>query len=500
MSEHNDLSLLRRENEGLHPHQILQEFFQNPEYGTPENISPAGCIELARRSNEIGGEMNGHIIWNAWRDQFPVSIDKNNVNFEGHEFSEGANFLNYNFGERANFRKTIFRQKANFVGASFGNSSDFSFSYWEREAWFQFSRWDSDIRFGYAYWRNHAEFMGSQWGSASFHSVIADGGLGFRGASWADSVDFSCSTFKGWIDLEAATWNWLANHNYYSYGTCAYQNAKSHAEGWGCDPTIFPHINCSGALFEREVNFSNRKFTRSARFGNYEQSSITNIKRDMNGLPIYDEKGNPRTKQSDTVNGQPTSFQTPPIFHGCELHQDTSFAGAIFPPATGNDSAARAYRTLKLAFGKQQAIREEQRFFHLEMDEEAQRESGLRGWLFKAYKIFSDYGFSVKIPMSYLGYSIIMFTLMYGLLSWVGNCVEGIGGCSFKPQWLEFSLLQALPIPGLDRLSSDASKEFWPQGDWWVLWLLFLVILQKIIGFSTLFLAGLGLRNLFKLR
>lgn len=99
----------------------------------------------------------------------------------------------------------------------------------------------------------------------------------------------------------------------------------------------------------------------------------------------------------------------PPKFHGCELHQDTSFEGAEFPKPTGSEEAARAFRTLKLAFSKQQAIREEQRFFKLEMEEETLRETGLKRQLFVTYKYFSDYGFSITRPFTLL----IFFPALY---------------------------------------------------------------------------------------
>ena len=60
-----------------------------------------------------------------------------------------------------------------------------------------------------------------------------------------------------------------------------------------------------------------------------------------------------------------------PLFHNAKLHQDTSFAGVVWPKARASDAAARAYRTLKLAFAQQQATRQEQLFFRKEMEVEA---------------------------------------------------------------------------------------------------------------------------------
>jgi hypothetical protein len=119
-----------------------------------------------------------------------------------------------------------------------------------------------------------------------------------------------------------------------------------------------------------------------------------------------------------------------------------------------------------------------------------------------AYKKFSDYGFSVIRPLTYWVIAILCLTAIYGLLSWMGQCGPSLDGnaCVFTPQWLEFSLLQTLPLPGLDKLSEVASKAFWPAGAWWGLALSLLVIVQKTISLAALFLVGLALRNLFKLK
>lgn len=92
------------------------------------------------------------------------------------------------------------------------------------------------------------------------------------------------------------------------------------------------------------------------------------------------------------------------------------------------------------------------------------------------------------------------FTVVYGLLSWLGQCGLSVQACHFAPQWLEFSLVQTLPLPGLDKLSEAASKAFWPKGAWWGLFLSALVIAHKTISLAALFLIGLALRNLLKLK
>lgn len=224
----------------------------------------------------------------------------------------------------------------------------------------------------------------------------------------------------------------------------------------------------AGAIFHKDVDFSNCKFKSKISFRNAHFLS------------------------------------SPPKFHGCELHQDTSFEGAVFPPATGDEDAASAYRTLKLAFSKQQAIREEQRFFRLEMEEETLRRTGAERWFFMAYKILSDYGFSVTRPMFFL--LVVPFIWMitwYACLSLFELVPTGIFNRELPiSTWLaqvsRWSLTSAFSIPGID-LARDLRQSLFGNS---VIATIALVLemLQKILSLTGLFLIGLALRNLFKLK
>jgi len=52
----------------------------------------------------------------------------------------------------------------------------------------------------------------------------------------------------------------------------------------------------------------------------------------------------------------------------------------------------------------------------------------------------------------------------------------------------------------VQELSEAARKAFWPQGAWWHLGLSALVFVHKTLSLTALFLIGLALRNLFKLK
>jgi uncharacterized protein YjbI with pentapeptide repeats len=393
----------------------------------------------------------------------------NLANFQGAQWGEGANFRGARWGDGANFRGAQWGDFADYRGAMWGDRANFESAVWSSYANFQGAQWDIGAKFEFARWGILADFRGAQWvGGAEFCATLWGDGADFQGAQWA-SLRRVFLTEEKW------------------------EIAKQWANDQGASPDSFGFMDFSGAKFDGDVNFSNRKFTQKTFFGKLHPDVVRKrVRPDTTGTALVLE--------NDPDQRRHCIFAQAPVFHGCELHQNSSFEEAQFPCASGSEDAARAYRTLKLAFSKQQAVREEQRFFRLEMEEETLRETGLKRLLFQAYKTFSDYGFSITRPLKYGGLGVLGFTVLYGLLSWLGQCGLSVKACHFAPQWLEFSLLQTLPLPGLDKLSEAASKAFWPQVAWWSFGLSVLVILHKTFSLAVLFLIGLALRNLFKLK
>ena len=531
---------------GIPVRETIREIFRNPENGTPDNISRAGCLALALKSNEVGGEGNGYVVWNAWRGEFPVrgmratndvknhtqfahidfQLPENKVgSFARFHFANDADFRGALLGHCCNFQHAKWGHRANFDDAKWGNFAQFDHAYWgqfasfKRCQWgggahfrcahwgqhsnFRGARWGTDCRFFGAQWDPQADFQGAHWGEsakfkgaqwgaeADFRGACWESSANFRGAQWGRDVNFCDTQWGAGVDFSAASWEKLLS--VYPRKRC-HAAAQAWAKTHGLSPETIGRNTFCGARFLGDVSFENRKFRGRTDFSNSDKRQ--RVVRDEKGCIVFDAHGN----LSWEDHPDQKQFSVAPKFHGCELHQDTSFEGADFPRATVGEEAAHAYRTLKLAFSKHQAIREEQRFFRLEMEEETLRETGLKRWLFKRYRTFSDYGFSITRPLKYWGISVLAITAGYGFLSWLGQCGLSVQACRFAPQWLEFSLLQTLPLPDLNKLSEAARAEFWPDYGWWGLALLVLVIVHKTISLVALFLIGLALRNLFKLK
>jgi len=444
------------------------------------------------------------VVWNAWRSVFPVTGRPGNycnvTDFENVDFRiEAINLSKFMFGDGARFQAAQWGNGASFTAAHWGNLANFQGAQWGEGANFRGARWGDGANFRGAQWGDFADYRGAMWGDrANFESAVWSSYANFQGAQWDIGAKFEFARWGILADFRGAQWVGGAEFCGTLWGDGAdfqgaqwaslrrvflteekWEIAKQWANDQGASPDSFGFMDFSGAEFQGKVDFSNRKFTATTRF----------VDGDLDKRPHC-------------------IFGSVPLFHGSELHQDTSFEGAVFPQATGSDGAVSAYHTLKLAFSKQQAVRKEQLFFRLEMVEErighwnkakqawrrfkllAGFREGLTWILYKAYSLLSDYGFSVARPLLLLVATWFLFASIYGSYSSGETvCVVWQPGCVLQETWLSYSLQQALPLTGFDKLKYAIENV--PIG-----WL----FIHKTLSLAALFLIGLALRNLFKLK
>jgi len=469
------LNLPERTEDGLDEiREVIRDFFESAPldahgtslFGSPESISKAGCLALAKK---------GCLYWNEWRKAFPVSSSgENAANFSGYDFTEvEIRFAGFDFGGFVDFSHCIFPGGIlSFFGSKFGDYCDF-----------RGARFGDGCTFDKSNFEGRVCFIGSQFGlNTSFHKVEFCADVNFLGAQFGPNTQFLGCVFKGWVNFSASSWEQLKELN--EWGDDQFAKVRQFSRRLNVSPDSFWQIDFRGTQFlgypakngETSLDFSNRKFLARLDFS--------------------------------PLDGSPVKFASVPKFHGCEFHQDTSFEDALFPGPSGNDKAARAYRAIKLAFSKLQAIREEQRFFRLEMDEEkeghrikgrdaikkalpymALREGGT--WiLYWLYKQASDYGFSVTKPFLVLVMLWLLFAQIYGSYTGVERCYDiWRAHCEIQGGWLSYSLQQALPLPGFNKLKPaiDGVSVAW-------------VAFHKTLSIAAVFLIGLALRNLFKLK
>jgi Pentapeptide repeats (9 copies) len=464
----------------------------------PYNITKEELINLVKA---------GKNTFNSW------SRLRQTANFAQWDFDEmqitGLNFFEFFGGAR-------------FDAAVFGDGTEFQHAKFHGHVYFTNSIFLGNATFSSANFGTQADFTGAQFrNKASFNDSRFQTAI-FRGAQFASTVNFNNAVFEWQAIFDATEWRYLASREdiepqeFYKALNRRLEKIREWAEPRDITPKTFRKISFSGARFGRFATFEGRQFEAKTDFGcsgpigqpfcfrdwirhKYRARKTHDYQyfkgRSEIGSDLDRDVKEPMFSWLRRLlkmrKFRSTIFEGAPVFHNCKLYVDTSFDDAIFPAATGNLDAARAYRTLKIAFSQQQAIKEEQRFFKLELAEEAKRIPLYlpRRWLFGAFWLFSNYGFGVWLPFVWWLICICSFAGIYSQMAGAPNSVLWQ---HFSGSPLEFSLLHSLPLPGLEKFSTLSSTQFHFSNS--------VVLLQKAISFTLLFLIGLGLRNLFKMK
>ena len=251
-----------------------------------------------------------------------------------------------------------------------------------------------------------------------------------------------------------------------------------------------PCVDFSGCTFKSGANFKGTQFGKHAVLERVRFSSTANF----TDARFEDNVTFQGSAFHGETNFELVHFGGVPNFHGCTLNQNTSFEGAKYSDIP-SARAASAYRTLKLAFAQQHDIRKEQHFFRLEMRAETGITKYPKRLLYQLYQLLSDYGFSLIRPVGLWFICLVLATFSYGYLAEASFSVTNIDWpLTFR--FIKYSLLNAVPLPGLDKMSADL---FLKDSDI-QLALTILEILHKTVSLVAFFLVGLALRNLFKMK
>lgn len=511
----------------------------------PNNITRDECLALAKCGVEA---------WNDWREGFGVrgrypGPYKNFADFSSQDFSsESTDFSGFKFGHYAEFSDAKF-WNAFFAGAEFGHEARFIGTKFEGrtcfdgarfglEACFRRSEFGPDAslsecefdsrasfqsaRFGDSFncrgsvfgdgaefdWAHFDQFVSFQGalflGSASFVAVSVGAPADFSGLMVSAALSFEAANFTGQTTFQGLSWGALKQELQLGEGRSALQ---VRADEWHASPWVFKAVNFRGATFGGSVDFSDRHFEGATEF------SKTHSDTEALGFSRLDEPLASHVSHELVATefgrmylpkGRAVRFAWAPDFFQCRFHQNTSFDGASFPAADGSEDAARAYRVLKLAFSEQQATREEQRFFKLEMQEEAASENGWKRWLYSAYEITSDFGFSVWRPLVTLVLLPALVGMFLYLLCmsfhhpklWLSALAQD---SALTSEWLQFSFANMAPLPD-GELLKDLREALFGSNTYAAVIALKLETLQKVLALAGYFLFGLALRNLFKMK
>jgi uncharacterized protein YjbI with pentapeptide repeats len=436
----------------------------------PENITRDECLALARC---------GAQTWNQWRREFPSKFFRtsdrfhaiqsflrgNCANFSGVEFIESIDFSGFEFGAGANFEQATFHKQSDFRRSNFDDGCNFAFCKFLESVTFSGSTFLGETQFSVTEFRAGAVFEVVTFGSSAK----------FSGARFDGEVFFDCKYPSGSIAFDEVTFG----------GHISRFSATSFKQEDG----RISNANFAGAHFLGASDFSNLKFIGVTKFSK----------------SLFSQKNSRITKDGRDhwlhwkAEERFVRFSQPPLFFNTSFEEDVSFERADFPSVTGFETSARAYRALRKIFASLGTKNEENRFFRLEMAEEAKAAEHSRDpakWLYIAYRELANFGFSVQRPVLLLVITLLLMLPLYAWQAGLQACWPNSPGCSLTGPLFQFAAAHALP--GFEKLAEPASKALFGEqmGVWTVLTLLH----HKAVSLLALFLIGLALRNLFKMK
>lgn len=374
-------------------------------------------------------------------------------------FDQELNLNGYNFLTEAWFSGVEFRKEVNFNGANF-----------QKKAYFHATTFGGNISFNGAVFNKEVIFANSTFAvtaMAEFKGSIFRKTTSFERVEFLSDANFISAVFDRYVCFDGAIFQKLANFS----SKINVERGRVKDDKKLC----FNSISFSGAHFKERAIFNNRHFRGTTIFG------------------IFD--------------GKPARFEYAPLFYNCEFFPGTTFVDTEFVINKDDHEAAQAFNTLKLAMSQQQSTRNEHLFIQKELESERLSSTDARKYLYWLYKFVSDYGFSVRRPIYSLMAIMMFFVVLYGSVGSYSRCGSlfitdkcNING-KLVAKTIEFSILEALPALGFDKYNDTLREELFKSSSYLSYSIVsILIVLQKSLGVASLFLMGLALRNLFKMK
>lgn len=434
-------------------------------------------------------------------------------------FGRPVNFKGCTFPADFSFAGTVFQNGVDLADARFGNCADVSLVS-SASLCLQGVTFEGDARIGCSSVPEIRFTTCKCNGTLTLlvsgdQNVIVDKcrfASGFRLTGGVSSFVVGDTVISGHADFSSSTFNEIARFGpgLELCGDSTFRNSTFAKEATFESATFEGKASFVDTLFGVRVSF------RHCRFADDVDLSATNKERPlvraflMQDCEVKGCLSMGGRKLAGPTHFRRVEFAVPPNFHDADVHQDTVFDAVDFEKGVAHESGERAFRTLKLAMHKHLALREELFFFRLEMRARMNQEKRWSVWsLYRIYGAWSDFGLSVRRPVVWLIISLVVF----GSLTWVlvdhdrlMNCVFLRGAvCEYDRgraiQIASLSVAQSLPfIPVVRELGDTAAKDLGLKNDGYVaLFYIVLAGLQAICSLILLFLAGLGLRNMFRL-
>ncbi len=476
--------------------------------------------------------------------QFP-EVDFSHARFEGR-----ANFKNTSFiGEFTRFRNTQFGGEASFEEAKFsGSFADFRDTEFSEKVFFIKTRFNGDASFRDALFYQNATFQDTGFikvtnfrgvefkEGAFFPRTEFNGNASFLGSQFNEAVSFRDAHFSKIVRFRNAQFKGNAHFQYVQFSRehSDFRNARFNEKAYFTNATFskegtlfrkseFNRIaDFQSTQFNGAANFRNAKFKENARFkdsqfkfcarfiaaqfegladftssGNNKEIDAFQDEVYFDGAEFLDDVNFNNRKFQQSTNFSECTFHKAPRFHNCLLHQETDFTDARFLDTTSPGSAM-AYQTLKLDMENKRARQEQLKFYALEMKSRrtAEKRKILKfiSWLYEAT---SDYGQRIFLPLVWLAFFFLCFTLFYA--GYFKELLD-LDAASILPKSLHFSIKQIIRPFGVFGYSSTSGLSGTiPPSSLQALPLIIVASLQSFLSLALLLLSGLAARWRFKI-
>jgi hypothetical protein len=462
--------------------------------------------------------------------RFGGSTFGNKANFEGAAFGEMADFRNVTFGENANFTKTTFADEACFRRTVFGGESyfketlfghriDFKQVVFQGRVTFSPKRLGDRINFAGAVFENDVFFQeGLKFGiapdfrGAVFHRMSVWRGVEFGkaatfiGTSFVGSVDFGDSLFGEQATFVGASFVEQVDFSNAVFGDKVRFDSQP-------DETLISHLRMNAWVLPADSTNTNlMNLWRSVRPNPERFPAITFRNARFAGYASFNDR-----HLYNEVDFAYSKFSQPPEFRNVMGHDQLHWARVRFgfrgkmpflpirtPGWTTDHKAMTWLRRLRKIANEIHDTDAERDIFVLErMAERGVLWKGdwRRPWrplvptiLMGLYRIFSNYGRSVVLPLLWLVGSNVGFYFWYDSLVAPALRTERVADALYT-----FTLANAVPFVGATRQSLGAAIEKL-FSDGVPPFIQALSTAQGILSAVFIFLAALALRNFFKVK
>jgi len=304
--------------------------------------------------------------------------------------------------------------------------------------------------------------------------------IDFSGYYFPNYVDFGHSRFCAYVSFSKAFFANGANFSNAVFDHFAvFQKAEFHDETSFLSVIFNLHTNFNEVVFT-DVDFLDSTFMNGASFIS---------------ARFFEEANFECVTFKSTTDFTCAEFERSPTFHGADLYVNTIWDDVKWPQQSNDPNIAKLdipnWATLKLLMN--QVMRHDAELDFHAKELEARKAAGKGVLVSFLYEIFSDYGRRISRPLIWLLGVLVLITVIKMDLLHIDSpdsmkTIYDRIGPAFK-----YSLFNSLPFVPISKL-----KEFYPTG--LSFWEQMLAVAQYIFSLLMWFLAGLGLRNRFRIK